>query len=293
VLKSMTGFGRAKYSDGGLLLEVEVRSVNNRFLKIQTRLPERLAPFQADLEALAREVIHRGSVYITVRAEFPPAEIGSRIQQDLLEQYHDLARDLQERFGLQGGLTVEALMGLPGVLDFNRELPPPDRSFWKVLEQPASAALRGLLKMRTSEGRGACKDIRGRVRHIKELVRSIEARIPRATAAYARRLRDRINSLMAGEGHGLEAGELAREVALLADRSDISEEIQRTKSHLRQVNQCLRAETGGRRLEFLVQELFREASTMAAKNIDGPMAAKILDLRGEIDKIKEQAQNIE
>ena len=100
-------------------------------------------------------------------------------------------------------------MGLPGVLDFNRELPPPDRSFWKILEQPASAALRGLLRMRASEGRGVCKDIRDRVRHIKELVREIKSRIPKATAAYARRLRDRINTLMAGDGPDLEASELA------------------------------------------------------------------------------------
>ncbi len=289
----MTGFGRSTLSEDGWNLEVEIRTVNNRFLKVQTRLPERLAPFQADIEALVREAVHRGSVYITIRADFPPEAAASKLHYEVLDQYHEMAEKIRKRYGFDAGASVDILLGLPGVLEVNRDLPTPDRTIWKRLKRPADGAIQGLLKMRSSEGRGICRDIRERAAVIKSLVDGIEKRRPAAVKASGRRLHDRVNQILRGKGPTVEPSELAREVALLADKSDIAEEIQRARSHLKEVGKVLKAETGGRRLEFLVQELFREASTMAAKNSDSAMSAMILDLRTEIDKIKEQAQNIE
>lgn len=293
MLKSMTGFGRAAYADRDLSVEVEVRTVNNRFLKIQSRIPERLSAFQADLEALVRKEIRRGSVSITLRAEFPPEENVSRIHPEAIRRYHEMATEAKEKLDLPGEITMETLLSLPGVLEAQRDLSPADRSIWKKIEKPARGALRDLIRMRASEGKGVARDIQRRLKRIKNLVGRIETRSPIATKEYARRLRDRINSLLDGGEEALEKADLAKEVALVADRADISEEIHRTNSHLKQIASCLKKEAEGRRLEFLVQELFREASTMAAKNIDGQTAAMILDLRSEIDKIKEQAQNIE
>ena len=289
----MTGFGRSTFSEDGWNLEVEIRTVNNRFLKVQTRLPERLAPFQADVEGLVREFVQRGSVYITVRADFPVETVASKVHFEALDQYKKLFEKIRKRYDLDGGPTVDTLLALPGVLEVNRDLPTPDRTIWKRLKQPTEAAVKGLIKMRTREGRGICRDIRERAAAIRALVERIEERRPAAVKASAKRLHDRVNQILRGKGPTVEASELAREVALLADKSDIAEEIQRAKSHLKEIGKVLRGDTGGRRLEFLVQELFREASTMAAKNTDSPMATMILDLRTEIDKIKEQAQNIE
>ena len=216
-----------------------------------------------------------------------------RLQSSVLKRYQEMAMEAKKRLGLPGEITMETLLGLPGVLEPQRDLSPADRGVWKKLEKPSRAALRELIKMREAEGRGVAKDIRRRLKRIGDLVKGIQERSPVAVEEYARRLRRRVNVLLDGRGKPVEKSDLAREVALLAERSDIAEEIQRTRSHLSQIGSCLKKEAEGRRLEFLVQELFREASTMAAKNIDGPIAAKILDLRSEIDKIKEQAQNIE
>ena len=293
MLKSMTGFGRATYADSQMSLEVEIRSVNNRFLKIQSRMPDRLSGFHAEIETLVRSAVHRGSVYITVRAEFSPEEIVKRIQPEVIERYHQMAQEVKKRFGLSGDVTMDTLLGLPGVLESERDFSPSDPSAWKRLEKPMRAAVRELIRMRVSEGKGIGNDIKKRLKRIKDLVGKIRSRNPKAIRAYALRLRERVNSLLDGGAESFEKGDLAREVALIAEKSDIAEEIQRTESHLKQITSSLKGEATGRRLEFLVQELFREASTMAAKNIDGPIAAMILDLRAEIDKIKEQAQNIE
>ncbi|MCZ6601592.1 MAG: YicC family protein [Planctomycetota bacterium] len=292
-LKSMTGFGRATYTDGQISLEVEIRSVNNRFIKIQSRIPDRLSAFQAELEALIRGSIRRGSVSLTIRTEFPPEASAARLQPEVLKRYHDMAKEAKKKFSLPGEITIETLFGLPGVLEPMRDPSPADRSIWKRLEKPAKGALAGLIRMRVKEGQEIARDIQRRAKRIRTLTNKIEARAPRAMQEYARRLRKRIRSLLDGTAKAVASDDLAREIALVAERCDISEEIQRTKSHLGQMATCLSKEGEGRRLEFLVQELFREASTMAAKNIDGPAAAMILDLRSEIDKIKEQAQNIE
>ena len=292
-MKSMTGFGRATYADRKFSLEVEVRTVNNRFLKIQSRIPDRLSAFQADLEALVRGAVRRGSVAISVRAEFPAESNACRLRTEVLKRYHQMAKEAQRSCGLPGEVTLEMLLGLPGVLEPAGDPSPADRSMWRRLEKPARSAIVELIRMRVSEGKGIARDIRNRLKRIRSLVAGIEGRSGLAIRGYARRLRKRIDSLMDGAGQELEKADLVREVALSAEKADISEEIQRTKSHLKQVSSCLTKEAEGRRLEFLVQELFREASTMAAKNIDGPSAGMILDLRSEIDKIKEQAQNVE
>jgi uncharacterized protein (TIGR00255 family) len=289
-LCSMTGFGvgRSQLS-GRHACVVEVRSVNNRHLKASVRVPEGLTSLVPRLEGLVRDQISRGTVYLTLRLTNTGDSAGARLNRELLTYLYGEVSALAQELKAEPP-RLDTLCLAEGVVSSDEVIPEADE-VWPTVAEAAGAALGELLAMRRTEGAGLGVDLSAIVADMRSCAASIEAAAPAAVAAESARLRERISEL-AGE---LEPAELAREVALLADRADISEELQRWRSHLEQVETTLAYAKGpvGRKLEFLAQELLREANTMGSKCRDGALVQQALELKLCVERLKEQLANLE
>jgi uncharacterized protein (TIGR00255 family) len=289
----MTGFGSARRDADGQRLDVEVRAVNHRSLKVGVRVPEGLLSLIPRLEELVRARLARGSVHCVVRHGRDREEGAWQLDRGLLERFHgELTRAAMD-------LAVDApslgeVAALPGVVR-QEETELQADAVWPGLEEAAREALDALEVMRRREGEGLHADFTRLADELVRLADAIEARAPEASRAEAERLRGRVRLLLAGAPGSLgEAPELAREVALLTERTDISEEVQRLRSHVGQLRDALGSNAPvGRKLEFLAQELLREANTMASKSHDLDLKQHVLDLKLAVDRIKEQAANVE
>jgi len=291
-LCSMTGFGAARVHEGGVRLEVEARSVNHRHLKVNVRSPEAIHALAPRLEELVRKRLRRGTVYVTVRCHRDDEGAAFRLDAALLRRF------FAELTTLAGDLNVAPpdlgrVALLPGVVR-QEEPDEADDALWALLERTAAEALTELEAMRRTEGAGLAADLRGAAREIAATADEVERKLPTALEEQAARLRARVQQLLDGS-QGLEASELAREVAVLADKSDISEELQRLRSHVAQLEEALGATDGpvGRKLEFLAQELLRESNTMASKSHDTAIVQAVLAIKLLVDRIREQVANVE
>ncbi len=294
-MKSMTGFGAASRSRSGLAAAVEVRSVNNRFLKVSVRVPSALSSREHEIDALVREYVTRGTVNLVVRLDLRERPVKVRMNEEAVQAYRKLLARLGRRADLPDAPTLDLLARLPGVFEaeeIDAVLPDSD---WELVRAVIVTALRRLAAMRRREGSNLRKDLAGRRARIARLVGRLGKRAPRVVAENRDRLRERVKALLGGGGEIRVAEEdLAREVAILAERSDVTEEITRLSSHLDQLGEALRAEEEvGRRLDFLAQEMLREANTISAKSADVEMSRLCVDLKVELDRLKEQVQNVE
>lgn len=299
-IASMTGFGRSSAETPDETFEVEVRTVNNRFLKVQPRISDSAAHLSAHVEQHVRERIARGTVHVSIRHVRRGGVARYRIDEELLARY---AATLLERSGaLQApapfGLSMFNLAevaALPGVIVERDEAQGDLEAFWARVRPPLDAALDALVAMRREEGRSIARDLESLAGRILALAEKVEARLEPALDDYRRKLRARIEKLLRGTGIETPETELARELALFADRSDISEELQRLRSHCAQLRDTLRAssEPVGRKLEFLAQELLREANTMASKSHDTSLVNHVLEMKLEVEKVREQVANLE
>lgn len=294
MLKSMTGFGRAESKDDKAILSVEVRSVNNRFLKIASKLPEVFQPYQERLEKILKDRLSRGSVHLDV--EYKPLHEmpGFHINLETLKGYYRSIKELREELGPEGDVPLAALFSLPGICERVKVLEDEAEKLVPVLEGLINSALDELLLMRTQEGRALEEAITHSKERIVHLLDVLEERAPMVVSSYRDRLRKRLSSLLEDVEVALPEGELARELAFFAERSDISEEIARLRSHIAQLEDAINDKgPSGRRQEFIVQEMFREANTMGSKVSDGDMLRDIIDIKMEIEKIREQVFNVE
>jgi uncharacterized protein (TIGR00255 family) len=289
MLRSMTGFGAAAGEAGGREVRVEVRAVNHRHLQVKSRLPSELFGLEAEVEARVKKRLSRGAVSVSVSvARRPAGEAGIDIEAAL--RYRDTLSQLAQRFGA-GGVPLEAVLGLPGVL-----AAAPD----ELGEEEGAAVLRlleralvELERMRAAEGAAIEADLKRNADAIAKLVARVEKRMPRVVRAHHEALKKRVAELM-GDAAAADPKDLAREIALLADRLDVSEEIARLKSHMEQLKAFLgKGGDLGRPLDFLVQEIFREANTIGAKCNDAPVAHLVVDLKTRIERLREQVQNVE
>lgn len=292
-LRSMTGFGIAHAAHGAAHLEVEVRSVNGRHLKVVARVPEALSGLVPRLEDLVRARITRGAVHLTVRVTGSLEAGGPQVDVELLKRFYATLANAARDLGAEAPRIGEVAL-LPGVV---REDVTHDAAeeVWPTLERLGGEALDGLEAMRLQEGQGIAEDLRQTARRIRDLVGEVEALVPEVVREQGNRLRARIEQLLKDAQHALDPGELARETALLADRGDISEEVQRLRSHIEQLVQVLDHADGpvGRKLEFLAQELLREANTMASKAHDTQLVHRILAIKLDVERIREQVANVE
>jgi uncharacterized protein (TIGR00255 family) len=297
---SMTGYAQARGESGGWAIRVSVKSVNHRFLDIRFRLPEGFDVYELRLRQIIREKIHRGHLDVNVNVQLGSAA-PVQVNRDLLQAYRYAAEDLKTQMGSSAELDIVSLLRLPGVIGgLGSALPESEEeqeALGAALEGCLREALNKLDEMRHAEGRHLAEELRMRVVRIGDQADQVRNLAVTLTPAFARRLQNRLKELL--NGTNIEPARLAQEAALLAERSDISEELDRLRSHLQQFAKLLDgAGELGKKLDFLLQEMHREANTMLSKTpgVESEALAITglsLEIRAEIEKLREQVQNIE
>jgi len=295
VIHSMTGFGRSTCEVDGLGLEVEARSVNHRHLDLRIRLPRVLADEENRLKKRIQAELSRGKVDITVSLVMESSESTLEIDETIAAQYVEAAQNLRERHGLTQELGVSSLLSLPGVTRLiETEVDP--QTLVGPLERSIDEAIAALVAMRVAEGATLAAEFEGRLAHVVDLADRFEARSEEVVEVARQRLKKRADQIKRDVGLVDEA-RLHQEIVIAADRLDITEELVRLRSHVDQFRETL-ASAGnhspvGRRLDFLLQELGREANTVGSKASDAPLAQDVVELKTELERIREQVQNVE
>ncbi|MAE65389.1 MAG: YicC family protein [Phycisphaeraceae bacterium] len=293
----MTGFGEASAQIGGIHYAVELRSLNNKYFKATIRLPEEIGALEAELESALRKQFGRGSIVLTVRTHPSFATASHRINEAAIVTYLEHLETVKSKTSDQTvHIDITALLSLPGVLepavDVQTQLSAAREATTKLLDEAAGR----LVAMRLTEGAVIAEDLERQSSRIRQCLETIRQRAPRVVEEYELRLKTRIEELLVKAELKVEQQDLLREVGVFAEKSDISEEVTRLAAHLDQAAQIVAAPDGdpaGRTLDFLAQELLREANTIASKSNDAEISRAIVEVKGAIDRIKEQVQNIE
>lgn len=294
MLLSMTGHGEARRSSDAGDIVVEIRTVNNRYLKVTYRLSEGCGALEPQLESLLRQHLRRGSVQVTVQVAREASPDDYRVNETVLNGYLRQLQAVQQRTGLQEPIRLETLLPLPGVVtELGSQRGEADAD-WAAIEQTVLAALDNLARMRAQEGAAMAADLHANCQAIARDLDKIQQRAPRVIENYRDRLLERLNKLLQQYDVSLDAGDVVREVAILVDRSDISEELARLGSHLEQFGTITsEPESNGRKLEFLIQEMFREANTIGSKANDAEISRQVIDIKAAIERMREMIQNVE
>ncbi len=293
-MMSMTGYGEFRVQDERWNVLVEVRSVNSRHLKLVAKISEPYAPLEAELERLVREKVRRGTVYLTLRIE-PNRPVDSyRLNLAALRAYHDQIVGLCREWSTPPPADWSQLLVLPGVVLDHVPEGVSIHEDWAELSTVVLKALGVLAESRRREGRAMALELQGYAAEIRESLRKTRERIPVAIGPYSERLLDRVQALMDKHNMMVNPQDLIREVAIFADRSDVSEEITRLSAHLDQFDEILGSSASeGRKLEFLVQEMGREINTLGSKALDVEMSRFGLEMKTTLEKIRELIQNVE
>ena len=296
----MTGYAMVRGEHAGWLIRVSVKSVNHRFLDVKLRIPDSLEPYEHRLRQVVREHIHRGHVDVNVNVE-PGGAAPVHVNRELLQTYLRAADELRKQTGATAELDLVSLLRLPGVIGgLAPALPDSEEEqeeFGRVLERLLVEALARMDEMRRAEGRHLTDELRARTARIRSQTEEVRKLMETLRPAFARHLETRLKELLSGTN--VEPSRLAQEAALLAERSDISEELDRLRSHLQQFAKLLDgAGELGKKLDFLLQEMHREANTMLSKTpgveSDALLITGIaLEIKAEIEKLREQVQNLE
>jgi uncharacterized protein (TIGR00255 family) len=293
-MKSMTGFGRGATSGEGFAVSVEIKTVNNRYLDLHLRLSQELSSLEMDIRRRLNARLSRGRVDININFERTGTTATYEINQNFIAGYVEALRDIQRQFNLAGDIDVNAVARVPGALSSARdEL---NEESLQGINLAIDQALDNLEQMRQREGRSLADEMRSRLAKIEATIPLIESAAAGLVEAYQQRLQKRITELLARGGQAIEidSARLAQEVAYLADRSDITEELARLKSHVQQFREAIETEEEvGKRLDFLLQELNREANTVLAKSTDISIKDAALAIKAEVEKLREQVQNVE
>jgi uncharacterized protein (TIGR00255 family) len=294
MLLSMTGFGEARRQQEGLTVAVEVRAINSRYCKLSVRAGDGYSALEPRIEEVARNAVRRGTLQVNVRIDRLQAADDYRINADVLGRYRVQLQSLYRQWDLAGPVPVSELLALPGVVEDREAVSPSLDEQWPVVREAVEAALENLTHMRVEEGRAMAADLETNCRAIAAGLERVAERAPLVVEAFRNRLKDRLEKALAEFNVTLEPSDLVREVSLYADRGDISEEIVRLRSHLDQFGQIMgQAESAGRKLEFVTQEMFREANTIGSKANDVEIARHVIDIKTAIERIREMIQNVE
>ncbi|RLA85554.1 MAG: YicC family protein [Deltaproteobacteria bacterium] len=291
MIRSMTGYGKAEGKTSLGTIRVEIRSLNHRFLELNVRLPRQFSPFELRVREMVREYIARGKVDLTLRLDRTdqrlPLSLG--VDWDLAASYVAILREAKARFDLSGEPSLDHLIRLGFISLEEMEV---EEGVWEEMEPILRRALKELLGSRLREGEAICRDMVGRLEILDDTIRQMESMAQRIPEAYRERLLNRIRRLT--EGVELDRERLEQEVAYMADKADITEELVRLKSHIQAFrDQLQKEEPVGRALEFLLQEMNREANTIASKSPDLAIVQGAIRVKEEVEKLREQAQNVE
>ena len=294
MLLSMTGFGESHCQHGGLTVAVEVRAINSRFFKLTVRVSEGYGLFEPRVEELVRQNVRRGTIQVNLRVDRVHSAKDFKINADVLNGYRTQLQSLCQQWGEDRAMSLDSLLPLPGVVeDLTTAVLDPEDD-WPVIRGAVQAALTNMEQMRKDEGRAMADDLAINCRAIAAGLVEIDRRAPLMLEAFRVRLTERLTKVLAEHQVVLDPSDLIKEISLFADRGDISEEIVRLRSHLDQFDSIVKLpESAGRKLEFLTQEMNREANTIGSKSNDVEIARHVIEIKTAIERIREMIQNIE
>lgn len=291
MLLSMTGHGQSSAESAGLAVWVEIRSINSRYLKVNLACQERYLALQSEVESLVRKFIQRGTVSVQVKTQRAAASPAAQINIEMIQSLRDQLQPL-----LKNGesLPLASLLSIPGVIAEADGDGDSSETDWPIIARAVEGALNALNQMRAREGAVMAADMRANCQQIRRLVARVAELSPQVVAAYSQRLTSRINQLLEQFQVTVSPSDLVREVGIFAERCDISEELVRLDSHCQQALQAIDdSDSGGRKLDFLTQELLRETNTIGSKAGDSEIAKCVVELKTAIDRIREMVQNVE
>ena len=294
MIKSMTGFGRSEYSDGKRNIICEIRSVNHRYSDITVKMPRRYSFAEDRIKQTVKEKLVRGKVDVSINVEnVTESDVVIKLNQLAAKQYYDNLSELKEQFGLTGDIDLSLMAGMPDVLKAVPDVED-EEEITKAILIPVAEASANLEKMRAVEGQRLADDLISKGETIKGILDKIEVRSPLVVKDYMEKLRARITELLDGAAE-IPEERILTEAAIFADKCAIDEEITRLNSHLVQLKTILTGSesTVGKKLDFLVQEMNREANTIGSKANDLEITNNMPNIKAEIEKIREQVQNIE
>lgn len=290
----MTGFGESRSQQAGITVSVEVRTINSRHFKLSYRASEGYAGLEPEVEAATRESIRRGTVQLNLRVERGAAADDYRINTAVLENYRRQLESYTGRSEWNDADDLRLLLSLPGTIDETASTQHDPRDDWPRIEPVLREALAANAKMRAEEGIALAADLAHNGRQILELLDAVAKRSPEVSQSYQSRLTQRVEKALSELNVTVEPADLLREISLFADRSDISEEIVRLRSHLQQFEGALLlSESSGRKLEFIAQEMGREINTIGSKANDAEISRLVVEIKTALERIREQIQNVE
>lgn len=291
----MTGFGNSSVDHQGLHVTAEIKSVNNRYLKLSVRLPDAAARFESDVERLIRSKVSRGTVQLSVRIRFPVGQSEHRIDENVLRNYQlQLSAMVNHSVSGAGEVSLRDLLALPGVVTDN-ELPEDVvNAVWPAVEMAINGALEHFDDFRQREGISMQADLSRQCEAIEDQLRQVSESASQVVIDYRDRLLERVRRLISETPAKIDDNDVIREVALFADKCDINEEMTRLRSHIEQFRRFLSGETSqGRKLEFIGQEMFREINTIGSKANQVSVAHSVVEMKAAIERIREVLQNVE
>ncbi len=292
MIKSMTGFGRCEVSEGDRKITVEMKSVNHRYLDVSMKMPKKLNFFDSSIRAILKKYIQRGKVDVYISYEdLSEGNASLTYHPGIAAQYVEYFRRMEEQFGLTNDIQVSVLARCPEVLVME-EQQEDEKEIWHLLEQAVHGACEKFVEARVHEGEALKDDLMQKLDEILETVAFVEERFPQILSEYREKLRAKVRELFADAQ--IDENRLATEVTIFADKICVDEEIVRLRSHVEAVRAAL--ETGGsigRKLDFIAQEMNREANTTLSKANDLEVSNRAIDLKTAIEKVREQIQNIE
>jgi len=294
MIRSMTGYGSAEAVFAGKKLIIEIKSLNHKNLESSIRLPIFLAPLEVNIKKRVGERISRGRVEINIRIDSDPgANGGDKLEANfpLISNYYALLTSLKESFNLTGEITLDTLVRLKGGIYMSEAEIDPEEA-WGTILKALDDSIDSLIHMKEAEGRLLCEDLVARIDIISDYTREMESRVPQVIRQYQERLSGRIRELV--DGVECDESRLIQEVAIMAEKSDITEEIVRLKSHMKQFGEMLNSDIAiGRKMDFLFQEMHREINTIGSKSNDLAISGNVIEIKTELAKLREQVQNIE
>lgn len=291
MVRSMTGFGRSSLNQDGYEVSCELKTVNHRYFDVHARIPRRYSFLEENIKDELKKDLQRGRIEISINIEKTKDTARNiKVDKGLAIAYYDSLKDLADNLNISSEFRVIDIFRLPDVFNLTDEQEDPDQ-IWAILKESLNEAVASLVEMRSKEGSNLAEDIAQRNAYILSAVEKLEERSPTVALEYQEKLSKRISDMI---NNVADEARIIQEAAIFADKASVTEEIVRLKSHISHLNELLSSSQAvGRKLDFLVQEMFREINTVASKANDIEMSQIVVDVKAELEKIREQIQNIE
>ena len=292
MIKSMTGFGRSEIVKGNRKISVEIKSVNHRYLEAGIKMPKKLNVFESRMRDLLKKYATRGKIDIFINYEDDSeSQVNLKFNQNIADEYMAIFNNMSEKYNLKNDMTVGGLARFPEVITMD-EVQEDEEELWHFIEEAMKAALEQFVNTRILEGENLKKDLLGKLDHMEELVAFVEKRSPEIMKEYRSKLESKVKELLGDTT--IDESRIATELIIYADKICVDEETVRLRSHIEHARKCLNEDGGiGRKMDFIAQEMNREANTTLSKANDIEISNAAIDLKTEIEKVREQIQNIE